>query len=169
MALNPLADKNKANMLVFKKDIFSHKKVFDLLKYVSENDLLVFNNTSVLPCRLIGERVRPSSENTKPKISITLNKAVDGNIWTTFCKPLKKLKEGDTSGLVKGLVGWGLFGTAMQIRDSKIAGDKWNELKVGDKTIDIYPYNPLAAYLFVPYIAWLGVALSLNLYIFLYN
>ena len=32
VALNPLADKNKANMLVFEKDIFSHKKVFDLLK-----------------------------------------------------------------------------------------------------------------------------------------
>ena len=35
--------------------------------------------------------------------------------------------------------------------------------------IQFYPINHLAAYLFVPYIAWLGVALSLNLYIFLYN
>ena len=51
--------------------------------------------------------------------------------------------------MVKSLVGWGLFGTAMQIRDSKIAGEKWNELKVGNKRIDIFPYNPLAAYLFV--------------------
>ena len=61
----------------------------------------------------------------------------------------KKLKEGDTSGMTKAIVGWGLFGTAMQIRDSKIAGEKWNEIKVGNKIIDIYPYNPLAAYLFV--------------------
>lgn len=73
--------------------------------------------------------------------------------WTTdgtFTKSFfKKLQKGDTSGMVKSLVGWGLFGTAMQIRNSKIAGEKWNELKVGNKTIDIYPYNPLAAYLFV--------------------
>ena len=68
----------------------------------------------------------------------------------TFTKSFfKKLKNGETSGMVKSLVGWGLFGTAMQIRDSKVAGEKWNEIKVGNKTIDIYPYNPLAAYLFV--------------------
>ena len=68
----------------------------------------------------------------------------------TFTKSFfKKLKNGETSGMVKSLVGWGLFGTAMQIRDSKIAGEKWNELKVGNRTIDIFPYNPLAAYLFV--------------------
>ena len=70
----------------------------------------------------------------------------EGSFTKSF---FKKLKNGETSGMVKSLVGWGLFGTAMQIRDSKIAGEKWNEIKVGNKTIDIYPYNPLAAYLFV--------------------
>ena len=35
--------------------------------------------------------------------------------------------------------------------------------------IEFYPINQIAAYLFVPYIAWLTVALSLNLYIYLYN
>ena len=62
---------------------------------MSKNDLLVFNNTRVLPCRLKGQRVRSSSDNVKPKVSVTLNKAIDGNVWTTFCKPLKKLKKGD--------------------------------------------------------------------------
>ena len=76
--------------------------------------------------------------------------AISWSTEGTFTRSFfKKLKEGDTSGLVKGLVGWGLFGTAMQIRDSKIAGEKWNEIKVGNKRIDIFPYNPLAAYLFV--------------------
>jgi hypothetical protein len=68
----------------------------------------------------------------------------------TYTKALmRQLKEGDTTGMVKALAGWGLMGTAFQIRNSKIAGEKWNELKVGDKTIDILPYNPLAAYLYV--------------------
>ena len=95
VALNPLEPKDKANMLVFKKNSFSHERVCDLLKHVSKNDLLVFNNTRVLPCRLKGQRVRSSSDNVKPKVSVTLNKAIDGNVWTTFCKPLKKLKKGD--------------------------------------------------------------------------
>ena len=95
VALDPLAAKDQANMLVFKKNIFSHQRVSDLLKYVSANDLLVFNNTRVMPCRLTGQRVRASSANTKPKVDVTLNKVIDGNVWTTFCKPLKKLKRGD--------------------------------------------------------------------------
>ncbi len=95
VALDPLAAKDQANMLVFKKNSFSHQKVSDLLKYVSSNDLLVFNNTRVMPARLTGQRVRTSSANIKPNVSVTLNKVIDGNVWTTFCKPLKKLKKGD--------------------------------------------------------------------------
>jgi hypothetical protein len=72
--------------------------------------------------------------------------STDGTFTKSF---FKKLKNGETSGMVKSLVGWGLFATAIQIRDSKIAGEKWNEIKVGNKTIDVYPYNPLAAYLYV--------------------
>ena len=95
VALNPLAKKDQANMLVFKKNIFSHQKVYDLLKYVSKNDLLVFNNTRVLPCRLVGQRRQSDEETIKTKVSVTLNKAIDRNVWTTLCKPLKKLREGD--------------------------------------------------------------------------
>ena len=95
VALNPLAKKDQANMLVFEKNTFSHNKIYDLLKYVSENDLLVFNNTRVIPCRLIGQRIRSTSGNIKPKVSVTLNKVIEGNLWATFCKPLKKLKKGD--------------------------------------------------------------------------
>ena len=62
---------------------------------------------------------------------------------------LKKLQKGDMRGISKSLVGWGLFGTAYQIRGSKFAGEKWNEIQVGDRTIDTLPYNPLAAYLYV--------------------
>ncbi|MDA9703008.1 S-adenosylmethionine:tRNA ribosyltransferase-isomerase, partial [Paracoccaceae bacterium] len=95
VALDPLAAKEQANMLVLKKNSFSHQRVSDLLKYVSVNDLLVFNNTRVMPARLTGQIVRGSSANIKPKVSVTLNKAIDGNVWATFCKPLKKLKKGD--------------------------------------------------------------------------
>ena len=72
--------------------------------------------------------------------------SADGTFTKSF---FKKLKNGETEGMVKSLMGWGLMGTAMQIRDSKIAGEKWNEIKIGNKTIDVYPYNPLAAYLYV--------------------
>ena len=95
VALNPLPVRDQAKMLLYKQKRFSHQKVGDFLKHISKDDLLVFNNTKVLPCRLIGERIRESSKNIKTKVSVTLNKVIDLNVWITFCKPIKKLKEGD--------------------------------------------------------------------------
>ena len=95
VALTPLEKKDQANMLVYENNIFSHEKVYDLLKYVSKNDLLVFNNTRVIPCRLNGKRVRSDKRSIEINVSVTLNKVIERNIWTAFCKPLKKLREGD--------------------------------------------------------------------------
>ena len=89
VALNPLSQKDQANMLVYKDNSFLHRKVFDLLEYISKNDLLVFNNTRVLPCRVTGIIKRTPVINKKTKISVTLNKVIEGNICTTFCTPLK--------------------------------------------------------------------------------
>jgi len=74
-----------------------------------------------------------------------LSFSTDG-LWTKGF--LKRVVKGDVGGMSKAIVGWGIFATAYQIRLSKFAGEKWNEIVVGDKTIDTLPYNPLAAYLY---------------------
>jgi len=61
----------------------------------------------------------------------------------------QKIAKGDTSGLSRALLGTGLLFAAMALRKQDYAGEKWYEFKVGDRTIDTRPYNPLAAYLFV--------------------
>ena len=64
-----------------------------------------------------------------------------------------KLLKGDTSTISRAVLGSAMMGTAFQIRDSKYAGDKWYELNVGGKTVDMRPFNPFAAYLFTADIA----------------
>jgi hypothetical protein len=60
------------------------------------------------------------------------------------------LKGGDTKLLSKSLAGSGLLYGAYALRDSEYAGEKWYELKGEDgKTIDMRPYAPFSAYLFV--------------------
>ena len=61
----------------------------------------------------------------------------------------QKIARGDTSGVSRALLGTGLLFAAMALRKQDYAGEKWYEFKVGDRTIDTRPYNPLAAYLFV--------------------
>lgn len=56
---------------------------------------------------------------------------------------------GNLKTINRAIIGTGLLGAAYMLRNSEYAGDKWYELKIGDKTIDTRPFNPFAAYLFV--------------------
>ena len=62
--------------------------ITDLPNILEPGDVLVFNDTKVIPSRLIGKRV-----NTK--IEVTLHKEVSGSSWWAFARPARKLKEGD--------------------------------------------------------------------------
>jgi hypothetical protein len=58
--------------------------------------------------------------------------------------------EGNVRVLSRAILGSALLGAAWQFRNSDYAGEKWYELKTPDGTIvDMRPYNPFGAYLFV--------------------
>ena len=67
--------------------------VRDLPSLLNEGDVLVFNNTKVIPARLIGKRI--GRGDTTPKIEVTLHKRQSDNEWLAFARPGKKLMEGD--------------------------------------------------------------------------
>ena len=56
---------------------------------------------------------------------------------------------GDVHVMSRAIMGSVMLTTAYEIRNSQFAGEKWNELKVGDKTLNMMPYNPFIIYLFV--------------------
>jgi hypothetical protein len=62
---------------------------------------------------------------------------------------LKAISRGDFSTISKAALGTAMLGTGYQIRKSEYAGEKWYEVQVEGKTIDLRPFNPFAAYLFV--------------------
>ncbi|HXG15042.1 MAG TPA: hypothetical protein VNK50_02285, partial [Calidithermus sp.] len=65
-------------------------------------------------------------------------------------KQLARLARGDTEVLSRALIGTGLLGAAWQLRNSEWAGERWYELRLEDgRTVDLRPFNPFAAYLFV--------------------
>ena len=62
----------------------------------------------------------------------------------------KKIAEGNFEVIAKATTGSALFITAWQMRKSDKAGERWYEWRTDDgKTIDLRPFNPFAAYLFV--------------------
>lgn len=63
---------------------------------------------------------------------------------------LKKIAEGDTGVLSKGLIGSTMLYGAYEFRNSEYAGEKWYEGRLPDgRTVDLRPYFPAAPYLLV--------------------
>lgn len=56
---------------------------------------------------------------------------------------------GDPTVISKAIIGTGLLSGALAVRaNDKVAGEKWYEIKVGDKTLDMRPFAPFSTYLF---------------------
>ena len=63
--------------------------VKDLPSLLSPGDIMVFNNTKVIPSRLVGRRGEAGVE-------VTLHKQETESTWWAFARPAKKLRPGDT-------------------------------------------------------------------------
>ena len=94
IALRPITPREAAKLLVIQNSAFSDLHVGDLPSQLRRGDLLVFNNTKVIPAALSGVRV--GRLGTTPKIEALLHLRIDGASWKAFVKPAKKLEAGDT-------------------------------------------------------------------------
>ena len=68
----------------------------DLPSLLRDDDLLVFNNSKVIPARLFGKK-------GEAKIEFLLHRKLENGNWKSFAKPGKKLKPGDIVMFEKGL------------------------------------------------------------------
>ncbi len=92
IALHPAHPRDAAKLLVVRDDRREDRIFRDLPDLLNPGDLLVFNDTKVIPARLIGERQR---EEHRVGIEALLVKRRDDCTWDAFAKPGKRLKTGD--------------------------------------------------------------------------
>ncbi len=91
IAQTPIEPRDASRMLVYHKDskTIEHKHFYDIASYLKAGDVLVINNTKVLPARLYGYK------ESGAKIEVLLHKRQDLKNWECLAKPLKRLKIGD--------------------------------------------------------------------------
>ena len=92
IALRPASPRESAKLLVVGEG-FADLTVADLPGQLLKGDVLVFNNTKVIPAALSGHRV--GRLGTTPKIEALLHMRLDASRWKAFVKPAKKLLAGD--------------------------------------------------------------------------
>ena len=90
IAQTPVEPRDSSRLLVYnrKTKTIEHKIFRDIVDYLHEGDVLVINNTRVLPARLYGYK------ETGAKIEILLQKRIDLKTWEAIAKPFKRLSVG---------------------------------------------------------------------------
>lgn len=91
IAQTPLEPRDSSRLLVYDKESgkIEHKIFHDITDYLKKGDVLVINNSRVLPARLFGYK------DTGAKIEILLQKRLDLKNWQCIARPTKRLKVGD--------------------------------------------------------------------------
>ena len=91
IAQTPILDRTASRMLVLDKNTGKtiDKHFYDLPSFLHKGDVLVINNTRVIPARLLGVR-----SDTKSPVELLLLKRIDDNHWETLARPGKKVHEG---------------------------------------------------------------------------
>ena len=92
IAQHPAEPRDSSRLLVYdrKADRVTHEHFYAIVKYLKKGDVLVVNNTRVLPARLIGHRV-----GTGGAMEFLLLKRLDRDHWEALVKPGKKARIGN--------------------------------------------------------------------------
>ncbi len=87
IAQQAVEPRDAAKLLVV-GDVLEDRIVSDLTEYLRPNDVLVFNDTRVIPARLFGKR-------GDAQIEVFLHKPLGQGVWEALAKPAKRLKNDD--------------------------------------------------------------------------
>jgi S-adenosylmethionine:tRNA ribosyltransferase-isomerase len=93
IALRPARPRDAARLLVVGDDRFEDRIVRDLPEILKPDDVLVFNDTKVIPAALSGIRIGRGT--TAPRIEALLHRRIDASRWRAFAKPGRRLAVGD--------------------------------------------------------------------------
>lgn len=101
IALRPARPRDAARMLVVRRQgPFEDAGVRDLPNLLRRGDVLVFNDTRVIPAQLEGRR---GPEMYGARIGATLHKRIDLRRWQALIRNAKRLREGDLIAFPEGV------------------------------------------------------------------
>ncbi|RMF34474.1 MAG: tRNA preQ1(34) S-adenosylmethionine ribosyltransferase-isomerase QueA, partial [Alphaproteobacteria bacterium] len=96
IALRPVRPRSAARLLVAEGGGLQDRHFRDLPAILRAGDLLVFNDTRVLPVRLSGTRRRGAGETaTVARIEVTLTERQGPDLWDALARPARRLRTGD--------------------------------------------------------------------------
>ena len=90
IAQSPIDERDHSKLLAVdvKNQSYSDKHFFDIVDYLNKGDVLVRNNTKVIPARLIGNKL-----DTHAHVEVLLLRQLNNDIWECLCGNAKVIKK----------------------------------------------------------------------------
>lgn len=88
IAQNPVTPRDSAKLLVVNQQHHQHRHFRDLIDLLKPNDLLILNNTRVIPARLFGRKQSGGAA------EVLLIEPIDTERWLALVKPGRRLQPG---------------------------------------------------------------------------
>jgi len=99
IAQKPVEPRDTSRLLVLNRQSgeIAHRHFPDIMDYLQAGDVMVFNDSRVLPARLSAKK-----SGTGGKVEILLLKRLEQNLWETLVKPGRRVKRGTELEISKG-------------------------------------------------------------------
>lgn len=112
IAQTPIEPRDASRLLVYHKvsGEVEHKHFYDICDYLRKGDVLVINNTKVIPARIFATRLPRKEKTIEKNTEVLLLKRKEYDVWECITKPAKKLKMGtklDFGAMQGEVVGFG--------------------------------------------------------------
>ncbi len=122
IALRPVRPRDAARLLVVRGEgAFKDQTVRDLPALLRAGDVLVFNDTRVIPAQLEGRR-------GEARIGATLHKRIDLRRWQAFVRNAKRLRAGDTIDFAHGV---------QALAEARGADGSWALAFLGEEPVEV--------------------------------
>jgi len=91
IAQSPVEPRDHSRLMVLHREsgLIEHRRFFEIIDYLRDGDVLVFNDSRVIPARLKGKRAGSGGG-----VEILLLRRLDGNLWEALVKPARRLQIG---------------------------------------------------------------------------
>ena len=105
IAQTPVEPRSQSRLMVLNRsdNSIKHQRFFEIVDYLRAGDVLVFNNSMVIPARLSGKRIESGG-----KLEILLLRQLSSNVWETLVRPGKRVR----------------IGTRIEITSDSVIGDR---------------------------------------------
>ncbi|MDC1383648.1 tRNA preQ1(34) S-adenosylmethionine ribosyltransferase-isomerase QueA [Candidatus Puniceispirillum sp.] len=146
IATSPSEPREAARLLDLSGGDLVDRQVGDLPSLLRAGDVLVVNDTKVIPARLQGKR-------GEVKISVTLHKRESDHVWRVFAKPAKKCRTGDIIVFAENFAAWvrgrGSSGDVELSFVNPVDGSELTKSEI-DACLDCYGSMPIPPYIARP-------------------